>query len=200
MARRSTPAPGTSHPPSRGRAPGVDEIVAIARRVTDAAGAPVVGGIAVVLHGGGRHTSDIDIYSEDFWATHERLEAAGIMWDAKRREHIAGKVPVHMVGADSLGGPPRRVSTIEGVRVISLADLIRAKLTVGLQEVRRSKDLTHVIDLIAAIPLGKDFAAKLPRRLQAPFKELVDQVHGSGKDGARRRSPVPPSTFRKKYA
>lgn len=146
--------------------------------MTDATGCPVVGGVAVQLHGGGRHTSDIDIYSEDFWDAHTRLEAAGILWNAARREHVIEGVPVHMVKEDSLGGPPKRVSTIRGVRVLSLADLIRAKLTVGLDAPRRAKDIAHVIDLIQRIPLKKDFAAKLPTKLRAPFKRLVDDVHG----------------------
>lgn len=176
------------HPPDRGPAPGDDFMVSIAKRVTAAADAPVVGGVAVILHGGGRSTYDVDIYSEDFWATHERLEAAGIMWDAARREHLLDGVAIHMVGQDSLGGPPAKISTIRGVKVISLADLIRAKLTVGLNVVNRHKDLAHVTDLITRIPLKKDFAAKLPTKLRAPFKDLVEQVHGS------RGSPVPPLT------
>lgn len=182
------------HPPSRGRPLGADALVPIAKRVTDASGCPVVGGVAVMLHGGGRNTSDIDIYSPDFWATHEKLEAAGILWDADRREHLIDGVAVHMVKEDSLGGPPKRVSVIDGVRVIGLADLVRAKLTVGLQHVRRSKDIAHVIDLIENVPLDTSFAAKLPPALRAPFKELVDQVHGP------RRASIPPESFRKKYA
>lgn len=184
----------TRHPPAKGRVPGAEEIIALARRVTDATGCPVVGGVAVLLHGGGRHTRDIDIYSTDFWATHEQLESSGFLWKSGSREHLIDDVPIHMVGDDSLGGPPKRVSIIEGVKVIGLADLIRAKLTVGLEHVRRSKDLTHVIDLIQSIPLDKSFAAKLPPNLRAPFRELVEQVHGP------KRTSLPPREFRRKYA
>lgn len=187
--------PPDQHPPSRGRAPGLDVMLALAKRVTDATGCPVVGGIAVVLHGGGRHTRDIDIYAADRWAAHERLEAAGIMWASDRREHLVEGVPVHMVADDSLGGPPKHVGDIEGIKVVGLADLVRGKLTVGLQEVKRSKDLAHVIDLIEAIPLNKSFAAKLPQELRAPFRELVDQVRGES-----RRTSIPPREFREKYA
>lgn len=184
----------TDHPRSRGRAPGLDVLIDLARRVTTATGAPVVGGVAVALHGGGRHTRDIDVYAGDFWATHEKLEAAGIRWDSDRREHVVDGVAVHMVSAEMLGGEPKHVSTIEGVKVIGLADLVRAKLTAGLAGVRRSKDLTHVIDLIAEVPLDKSFAAKLPRALRPAFKALVDQVHGP------RRTSLPPDKFRKLYA
>jgi hypothetical protein len=168
---------------------GEDELVPLARRVTQVTGCPVIGGVAVMLHGGGQNTSDIDIYSQDFWATHEKLEAAGILWDADRREHLIDGVAIHMVKDDSIGGEPRHVSTIKGVKVIGLADLIRAKLTVGLTEIRRSKDIAHVIHLIERIPLHKDFSPKLPKHLRAPFKQLVEQVHGP------RRTVIPTLRF-----
>jgi hypothetical protein len=182
----TTGAASRRHPPDRGPAPDEMRLIALAKRVTDASSAPIVGGVAVILHGGGRATYDIDVYSENFWKTHEALESAGIMWDAARREHLVDGVAVHMVDEHSLGGPPKRVSTIRGVRVIGLADLVRAKLTVGLEEIRRHKDIAHVVDLITRVPLKKDFAAKLPKHLRSAFKELVEQVHG------RRGSPVPP--------
>jgi hypothetical protein len=165
------------HPIDRGSAPGEDRLVELAKRVTDACGDPVVGGVAVILHGGGRSTYDIDIYSANFWETHVKLESAGVMWDAARREHLIDGVAVHMVKDDSLGGPPKRVSTIRGVKVIGLADLIRGKLTVGPEHPHRGKDLGHVVDLIGRVPLGIDFAAKLPPSLRAPFKVLVGKVH-----------------------
>ena len=49
------------HPRDQGRAPGLDELIALARRVTDITNCPVVGGIAVALYGGGRHTHVIDL-------------------------------------------------------------------------------------------------------------------------------------------
>jgi hypothetical protein len=188
------PKPDDRHPRARGAAPGEDVLVEAARQLTTLTGEPVVGGVAVILHGGGRSTYDIDIYSVDFGATHERLIGAGVPWDARRREYTFDGIPVHLVPVESLGGPPKRLSTIRGVRVISLADLVRAKLTVGLEAVHRSKDLAHVVDLIERVPLRKDFAAKLPTHLRAPFKELVDQVHGP------RRTTIPPRDFLEKYA
>ncbi len=182
------------HPRSRGKMLGEDDLLPLARRVTEVCGCPVVGGVAVMLHGGGQNTSDIDIYSTDFWATHEKLEAAGILWSAERHEHVIDGVAVHMVKDDSLGGPPKRISIIRGVKVIGLADLIRAKLTIGLTAVKRSKDIGHVIHLIERIPLRKDFAPKLPKDLRAPFKTLVEQVHEP------RRTRMPTLEFWKKYA
>lgn len=143
----------------------------------------------MILHGGGRLTRDVDLYSEDFRATHERLVGAGFRWDARRREHLIDGVPIHLVGPDSLGGPPTRVSSLRGVKVIGLADLVRGKLTVGLETIRRAKDIADVIELIRVVPLKKDFAPRLPKKLRAPFKELVDQVHGP------RRTVVRPFRF-----
>lgn len=183
------------HPPSSGRVPGLDEMLALARRVTECTGNPVVGGLAVALHGWGRFTRDIDLYSDDFRATHEKLVAAGFQWNARRREHVIDGIPIHMVADDSLGGPPKRISTIEGIRVISLADLIRGKLTVGLENINRAKDIADVVELIRVVPLGKDFAAKLPPSLRSPFKQLVEQVRGP-----RREPSLRTLDFWKKHA
>jgi len=176
MAEKRNQPEGTKHPRDRGPAPDAELMISIARRVTEATGQPVVGGVAVILHGGGRSTYDIDIYSDDNWATHLKLSAAGVVWDQVHREHLLDGKAIHLVGPDSLGGAPKRISTIQGVKVIGLADLIRGKLTVGLDVPGRFKDLAHVEDLIARIPLGKDFAAKLPTHLRAPFKKLVEGV------------------------
>lgn len=166
------------HPPSNRAAPEVLATIRLAKRVTEATGCPVVGGVAVALHGFRRYTGDIGIYSADFWKTHEELESAGMKWDSENREHVIDGVAIHMVGDDSLGGPPKRISTIEGVKVIGLADLIRGKLTVGLEADKRAKDILDVLELIRIVPLKKDFAGKLPTKLHAPFKRLVDEVHG----------------------
>lgn len=195
MAKAAGPNPNDPHPRDRGPAPGADVTIALAKRVTDATGDPDVGGVAVMLHGGGRTTYDIDIYADDFKRSSARLIAAGIPWDARRREHLIDGVGVRMVAEDSLGGPPAHVSVIRGVRVIGLADLVRGKLTVGLEAVHRAKDLAHVIDFIQRVPLTKAFAAKLPQHLRAPFNTLVEQASGS-----RRYTPIPPTTFLRKYA
>lgn len=182
------------HPPALGKALGEDQLLPLAQRVTRATQCPVVGSVAVILHGGGRTTRDIDIFSSNFWETHQRLEAHGILWNSAKREHVIDDVPVRLVPADSLGGEPERLTTIKGVLVVGLADIIRAKLAVGLEHVHRSKHIAHVIDLIERIPLKKDFAAKLPTKLRAPFKELVEQVHGP------RRTTIGTLAFWKKYA
>lgn len=189
MARKPT-----TKKPEHSESLGAAELIPLARRVTRATGCPVVGGVAVLLHGGGRSTSDIDIFSGNLWETHQRLEAEGVLWSSQRREHLIDGVPVHLVSEEQLGGPPRRVSVVQGVSVFSLADIVRVKLTLGLESVKRSKDLAHVLDLIERVPLRKDFAARLPSRLRAPFRALVEEVHGG------RGSPTPPARFRRQWA
>jgi len=182
------------HPESRRASPEIARTIQLARKVTEITGCPVVGGIAVALHGWPRYTGDIDIYSTDFWETHTLLEAAGIMWDTQHKEHVLDGVAIHMVKDDSLGGPPKHISTIQGVKVIGLPDLIRGKLTVGLEVTKRRKDILDVLELIRLVPLRKDFAPKLPKHLGATFKELVDDVLG------KRHTAVPPTKFWKQYS
>ncbi len=185
-SRRTTPAGA--------RALGEDDLVPLARRVCAATGRPIIGGVAVMLHGGGRTTCDIDILVDDPWATHLRLEQAGMLWDASAREHRVDGVPIHMIDVPTFGGPVGRVGTIKGVRVVGLADLVRAKLALGLSSVRRSKDLAHVVDLIERVPLDKAFAGRLPPALRRPFKDLVEQVRGP------RRTTIAPHAFRRIHA
>ena len=52
-------------------------ILEVARRLRETVDAPVLGGIAVYLHGGGRSTVDLDLYTDDRPATAAQLEAAG---------------------------------------------------------------------------------------------------------------------------
>jgi CBS domain-containing protein len=192
--RSRGPQPGDPHPPSRGEVPGTGALIKLAKRVTSVTGCPVVGGVAVVLHGHGRYTDDIDVYTDDYEATHQDLLDAGLPWNARRREHTIDGTPIHLVGPDVFGEPTARTSTIRGVKVISLRDLVRATLAAGLKSLTRAQDLADVVELVRAVPLDKSFAAKLPTSLRAPFKEIVEQIHGP------RRTTIPPMQFWKKYA
>lgn len=183
-----------SHRLSRGHPRGIRQLIPIARRVTAVTGEAVVGGMAVMLYGGAGATGDIDIYSTDRWKTHERLEASGILWHSAAREHRIGDVGVRMVASECFGSSPQQMTSICGVKVVGLEDLVRSKLALGLTALRNIVHIADVIELISAVPLKKDFAAKLPKHLRAPFKELVDQVHEP------RRTPMPTLKFWKKYA
>ncbi|MGH7213901.1 MAG: hypothetical protein ACREIT_03980 [Tepidisphaeraceae bacterium] len=157
------------------------KIISVARYLTSKIDAPVLGGIAVILHGYLRTTVDLDLYTSDRAMTNAQLRSAGARWDTARREHLYDDVRIHTVTPDDAGHVVERVSTIDGVRVVSLKDLIIIKLRCGLNNAHRGKDIGDVTELIGAVPLDKRFAGKLPTDLRAEFKKLVDAVRAAEK-------------------
>jgi hypothetical protein len=154
-------------------------VIEVARSIRERVDAPVLGGVAVYLHGGGRATVDLDLYTANRRLTADQLEAAGAKWDAANREHVLDGVRIHTITPDDAGHIVGRTSIIDGVRVVSLKDLIAIKLICGMNNPGRSKDLGDVEDLIRAIPLDKTFAGKLPREIRGSFKGLVDGVRSN---------------------
>jgi len=150
------------------------KLLAVARRLGGVG--PVVGGVAVFLHGYRRTTEDIDVFTDDTARASAALEALGAVWDAVNREHVLDGVPVHLVTVEQTGDAPTHVSEIEGVRVVGLADLVRFKLRSGTSSVARAKDLADVVEMIRRVPLDKSFAGKLPADLRGEFKRLADAV------------------------
>jgi hypothetical protein len=153
-----------------------DRILTVARSLKDRVRAPVLGGIAVYLHGYPRATTDLDLYTPDRSLTASQLEAAGARWDSAQREHVLNDVPIHTVTPEEAKHIVDRTSTIDGVHVVSLKDLIAIKLLCGLDKLTRSKDIGDVVELIRRVPLDEHFAAKLPQMLRPAFKELVEAV------------------------
>lgn len=162
-------------------------ILSVARSLRDKVDAPVLGGIAVYLHGYLRTTVDLDLYTPDRQRTAEQLIDAGARWDAPRREHVLDGVRIHTVTPEDAGHEVGRTSIIDGVRVVSLKDLIAIKLLCGLNNTGRSKDIGDVEELIRAIPLNKLFAGKLPPTLRASFKKLVDGVRAGERSRGENR-------------
>jgi hypothetical protein len=153
-----------------------DRILSVARGLTARLDAPVLGGIAVYLHGYPRATVDLDLYTADRRLTASQLEAAGARWHADHREHVLEGVPIHTVTPEEAGHAVEKTSIIDGVRVVSLKDLIIIKLLCGLDNLDRSKDVADVVELIRRVPLDKRFAGKLPPKLRPVFKKLVTAV------------------------
>jgi hypothetical protein len=163
------------------------KILDVARHLTASIDAPVLGGIAVILHGYPRTTIDLDLYTPDRVVTDAQLRAAGARWDAPRREHLLNDVRIHTVTPEDAGHVVEKSSVIRGVRVVSLKDLIAIKLRTGLRHVHRGKDIVDVQELIGRVPLDKNFAAKLPKDLRAEFKALVDVVRAGKKANEGKR-------------
>ncbi len=160
-------------------------ILDLARRLKDSVDAPVLGGLAVYLHGLPRSTVDIDLYAENRRATADRLEALGAKWDRVQREHVLDGIPIHTISPEEARHVIGRSSIIDGIRTVSLKDLIAIKLISGLNNPARSKDVGDVEGLIRVVPLDKRFAGKLPAELRATFKRLVDAVRASEKSAPR---------------
>ena len=163
-------------------------ILKLARRLREIVDAPVVGGIAVYLHGVSRSTVDLDLYVRDRKEIAAQLEAAGAEWDRAEREHVLDGVKIHTITAADAGVVIGRTSVIDGVRVVTLKDLVAIKLISGLKNPGRSKDLGDVEELIRAVPLDKRFAAKLPKGIRAEFKKMVEAVRAGERgrgDGPR---------------
>ncbi len=153
-----------------------EKILGVARHLTARIEAPVLGGIAVILHGYLRTTTDLDFYTPDRKQTDVQLRAAGARWDVARREHLLDDVRIHTVTPDDARHEVQRTSIIDGVRVVSLKDLIAIKLRCGLNNLNRAKDIGDVVELIRRVPLDKRFAGKLPPDLRTDFKKFVDAV------------------------
>jgi hypothetical protein len=158
-----------------------DVILAVARRLREPVAAPVLGGIAVYLHGYLRATTDLDLYTPDRSETDKQLRTAGARWDVGAREHVLDGVRIHTVTPGDAGHVVEKTSIIDGVRVVSLRDLIAIKLLCGLENVGRSKDIADVEELVRVVPLDKRFAGKLPPALRAPYKSIVDAVRANEK-------------------
>jgi hypothetical protein len=148
-------------------------ILEVARRLTERIDAPVLGGIAVFLHGYPRTTKDLDFYTPDRRVTDVQLRAAGAEWHPTQREHVCDGVRIHTVTPQDAGHEVRETSVIRGIRVVSLADLIAIKLRCGPKNPGRAKDIADVQELIRAVGLDKTFVSKLPKDLRPEFRSLV---------------------------
>lgn len=165
-----------------------NHILAVARRLSSVINAPVLGGIAVFLHGGGRSSVDLDLFANDRQKTGLELEAAGAVWDAENREYVLDGVRIHTVTPEDARVAIEKAVVIDGVRVVTLRDLVAIKMICGLQNPGRCRDIADVEELIRVVPLEKTYAARLPEEVRTDFKELVAAVRASEKprgDGVR---------------
>jgi hypothetical protein len=151
----------------------------------------IVGGLAVCLHGYRRNTVDLDllIRPEDTAEVRSALEAEGLQWVTADNEFrsVSG-VPIQFVIAGESEGPgqpakfpspgdAKHVTRIDDLPVLSLAQLIQAKIACGLGDMRRThKDFADVVELIAIHHLDGSFARFLHKSVRKDFRELVRRV------------------------
>lgn len=136
----------------------------------------VIGGVAVVLHGHTRTTVDVDVFAPEPQNLATVLEESGFVFDHKRREFVKQRVAVHLISPAKIGIIPKRRMNIDGVRTVSLADLLNIKLHSGQETMLRAKDLSDVIDLIRLHQLGKDFTPRIDKSLRSEFRKFVDAI------------------------
>jgi hypothetical protein len=153
----------------------------------------VVGGVAVCLHGYRRNTVDLDllIRPDSAAAVRAALEAEGFNWAPAGKElRSSSGIAIQLVMTGESEGPgqptkfpdpadPKSLTRIEGLPVLSLAELIQAKLACGLGDMRRThKDFADVVELIAIHRLDGSFARFLDKSVQQEFRSLVRRVSG----------------------
>lgn len=139
--------------------------------------APVIGGIAVVLHGHWRSTRDIDLLvAPPLEPAAEVLEALGFKRDAARREFVRTGLPVHLVRPEQAGPTSGDLAELEGIVTVPLVDLIAMKLRSGEKNLLRAQDTADVIGLIRSHHLTGEFARHLGKALRPTFRKLLRAI------------------------
>ncbi len=143
--------------------------------------AAVIGGVAVVLHGHIRTTTDVDLFVDaSLEDVAEALRKRRYVFQRQRREFVKSGIPVHLVDSRHIKTKPTRFIIVDGIRTVNLPDLITMKLQSGTNDVLRAQDLADVIGLIRARKLTSAFAARLHRSVRPDFRTLVKAVKKRG--------------------
>jgi len=161
---------------------GDQTILDVAREVTQLfkeleADGGVIGGIAVFLHGYRRTTADVDVYTNKREALAEALRQHAFIWDGEAKQFERGGIVVQLLApGDDMPFHPTHFTEVDGVRVVSLPDLISMKLSMGTSNLRRAQDLADVVRLIESLKLDKSLTPRIAPEWRKTYKELVDAV------------------------
>lgn len=161
---------------------GDQTILDVARQVTQllkdiGSEGGVIGGIAVFLHGYRRTTADVDVYTDKREALAEALSRNGFTWNSEAKQFERDEFVVQMLApGDKMPFHPTRFTEIEGVRIVTLTDLISMKLSMGANNLRRAQDLADVVRLIETLNLDKSLVPRIAPEWRKSYKDLVDAV------------------------
>ncbi|MFO0852214.1 MAG: hypothetical protein U0871_27170 [Gemmataceae bacterium] len=162
----------------------------IARRL-DAIGVPyaIVGGMALFFHGYQRFTTDVDLLvtPDGLKLLHEKLDGLGYVPPFTGSKHLRDtdtgvKIEFLTTGDYPGDGKPKPIAfpdpaavrvEANGLWFLSLPALIDLKLSSGMTNPLRGKDLADVQELIAARSLDESFADRLHPFVRDKFLEIV---------------------------
>jgi hypothetical protein len=138
--------------------------------------AAVIGGVAVALHGCIRSTVNVDVFIHDPDRAAEALIQHGFTHDPEQRQYVKDGVPVRLVTRLQASIEPMEMMEIDGIRTVSLADLINLKLRSGARNLLRARDLADVIDLIRLRELTLGFASRIDPSLREEFRKVIEAI------------------------
>ena len=151
----------------------------------------VMGGMALIAHGHKRETTDIDMVmtAEARRRAHELLDGRGFRppFEGSRnlRDTTTGvKIDLVLAGDYPGDGKPKPIifpdpSSFEptvrnGVRYVTIEQLVELKLASGISHQIRYRDLGDVVSLIDSVRLPRAFGERLHPWVQAKWYELWD--------------------------
>jgi hypothetical protein len=155
----------------------------------------IMGGLALFFHGYRRFTEDVDILvtREGKEEAHRHLEGLGYVppfaGSKNLRDTEAGVRIEFLIAGEFPGdGKPKPVAfpdpahaavVIDGIRFLSLTNLIELKLASGMTNPRRGQDLIDVQNLIDHNQLPLELATQLNAFVQEKYRELWTIVHSN---------------------
>ncbi len=156
----------------------------------------VIGAVALNQHGYQRFTSDIDILLTPEGLQRFRAELVGrgyrpaLEGATRKFRATVENVPIEIITSGEFPGdgrakavsfpdPPQVAAMIDGVKTVSLEKLVELKLASGMTGLGRRRDLGDVQELIRALDLNSDFAAKIDESVRALYLELWGELQAA---------------------
>lgn len=152
----------------------------------------VAGGMSLVAHGCPRTTVDVDILvtADGLRRIHEALDGLDYVppftGSRNLRDTTTGvRIEFLVTGQYPGDGKPKPIAfpdpdeaatEIDGIRYVSLVNLVELKLTSGMSLVTRAKDIGDVTELIRVLQLARAFAERLHPHVRPKFLELWDAL------------------------